>query len=278
VSDHALTGTSAHDRFQAFAEKKIAAAVAANLPPLTTEFDRTRGELEAIGNAWSRRLFDGDFYVSPPSDLTHPACSLVFVQSRDGNTGAQDPSTLGGGQVDKHLIYEGLSQVDADAVLSGSKTIHGEDIVFSVWHPQLVELRTSLGKPRHPTQIIATLGGLDLEEHLLFNVPEIPVLVLTIAAGASRMQPGFDVRPWVTPIIMDGPDDLSTAFEEFRSRGINRVSAVGGRHMAYLTTSPKDGGEPDTPLHPRPPDAIVLVRKHGTGPDTGVIFEHLQMR
>ena len=37
----------------------------------------------------------------------------------DGNTGAADPSTFGGGETDKHLIYEGLSRVAADGVLAG---------------------------------------------------------------------------------------------------------------------------------------------------------------
>ena len=72
----------------------------------------------------------------------------------------------------------------ADAVLSGAGTIGGGTIVFSVWHPQLVRLRADLGKPRHPIQIVATLQGLDLSEHLLFNAPEIPAIVLTVGGGA----------------------------------------------------------------------------------------------
>jgi len=52
----------------------------------------------------------------------------VFVQSRDGNTGARDPSSLGGGDTDKHLIYEGLSRVASDAVVAGAETIRGGNI------------------------------------------------------------------------------------------------------------------------------------------------------
>jgi hypothetical protein len=69
-------------------------------------------------------------------------------------------------------IYEGLSRAAADGVLSGAATIRGADIVFSVWHPELVALRASLGLPRHPMQIVATLHGIDLEHDLMFNVPE----------------------------------------------------------------------------------------------------------
>lgn len=272
-------------RFEAFASKKTAEATAAALPAYVTEFERATHGLERIGNEWSRRLFDGDFFASPPPGASRPACSLVFVQSEDGNTVINDPSKLGGGKTDKHLIYEGLSQVAADAVLSGANTLGG-DIVFSVWHPELVRLRATLEKPRHPIQIVATLRGLDFDQHLLFNVPDIPVIVLTIESGAAAMRGSIDARPWVQSIVMDTPGDLPAAFEEFRRRGIARISAVGGRTVAtqlldaglvqdlYLTTAPLPGGEPGTPVYPRPLKVRTLVRKHGTGPESGVIFEH----
>ena len=230
-----------------------------------------------------------NFYASPLPDSAHPACCLVFVQSRDGNTGTPDPSTLGGGETDKHVIYEGLSQIAADAVLCGAETIRGSEIVFAVWHPELVRLRAALGKPRYPIQIVATLGGMDVDECLLFNVPDIQVWVLTLASGARVMQEAFASRPWVRPLVMLRREDLPAAFESLRTFGIERVSAVGGRHLAtqlidaglvqdvYLTTSPRSGGEPGTPMYPRPLGARTLVRKHGTGPDAGVLFEHLQL-
>jgi riboflavin biosynthesis pyrimidine reductase len=277
------------ESFEIFASKKTAAANNATLRAFVTEFDRAPAGLERVGNEWSRRLFDGDFYTTPALNRLRPACGLVFVQSQDGNTVTNDPSTLGGGEGDKHLIYEGLSQVSADAVLSGANTI-GRDLVFSVWHPELARLRAALGKPRYPIQIVATLRGLDLDRYLMFNVPHIPVLVLTVSSGAAPMQRALDARPWVTPIVMERPGELPTAFEEFRSRGIGRICAVGGRTIAtalidaglvqdlYLTTSPLPGGEPGTPVYPRPLEARTLVRKHGTGPESGVVFEHLQIR
>ena len=111
---------------------------------------------------------------------------------------AGNPSTLGGGEADKHLIYEGLSRAAADGVLSGAATIRGSDLVFSVWHPELVALRASLGLPRHPMQIVATLHGLDLEHGLMFNVPELRVTVITGARGADAMRDGLAARPWIT--------------------------------------------------------------------------------
>jgi hypothetical protein len=106
-----------------------------------------RSRFTAIGNAWTRRLFDGPFYLSAAPRDGVPVTGLVFVRSRDGNTVAKDPGTLGGGEADRHLVYEGL----------------------------------------------------------------------------------------------------------------------------YLTTSPKTGGEPNTPLSL---EAKGVARRHGTGPDAGVVFEH----
>ena len=70
--------------------------------------------------------------------------SLVFVQSRDGNTGANNPAELGGGPTDKYLIYEGLSRVAADGVMAGASTI-GKSVFFSITHPQLVALAARVG-------------------------------------------------------------------------------------------------------------------------------------
>src|SRR5438552_1933080 len=147
-------------------------------------------------------MFDGAFYLSPPPSRDAPAVSLVFVRSRDGNTGAADPSTLGGGSTDKHLIYEGLSRVAADGVLAGAETIRGGDIMFSIWREELRDLRHTLGKPRHPVQIVATLRGLAFDETLLYNVPDLRVVVVTVRSCADAMREGLAARPWITPIVM----------------------------------------------------------------------------
>src|SRR5439155_6045072 len=98
-------------RFEALARRKEREALAAAIDPLATDVDCADDSVVAIGSAWSRALFDGPFYASPPRRAELPSTSLVFVQSRDGNTGAKNPSTLGGGEADTHLIYEGLSRV-----------------------------------------------------------------------------------------------------------------------------------------------------------------------
>jgi len=276
--------------FDEFAARKTREAEQADIPGLKTDFDRAPSRMIAIGNRWTLAAFDGPFYLSPATDARYPACNLVFVQSRDGNTGAKNPSALGGGETDKHVIYEGLSRVAADAVLAGAETIRGGRLVFSVWHPELVALRSALGKPRHPAQIVATLRGLDVEHALLFNVPDIPVFVLTVADCADLMGASFASRPWITPIVMREPKDIASAFESLKGAGIGRISCVGGRGIAgqlldaglvqdvHLTTSAVEGGEPDTPMYRKPLPMDVIVRKRGCGPEAGIVFDHFARR
>jgi len=276
-------------RFEEFAARKERAAIAAELAPFSTDIDKPTPTMVVIGNEWSRRMFDGPFYASRISSDRLPSTSLVFVQSRDGNTGAANPSALGGGDTDKHLIYEGLSRVAADGVLAGAETIRGGHLVFSTWHPELVGLRAALGLPRHPIQMIATLRGIAFDDALIFNGPDLRVVLLTVPQCAAALDHALSQRPWITPVVMDDPSDLRGAFEQFRALGIQRISCVGGRTIArqlidaelvqdlYLTTSPKDGGEPHTPLYPKPLQGRTIVRKQGTGADAGVVFEHLRL-
>lgn len=293
------TGIADLDRFAA---RKSAEADAASISPMITDSDpqllaRADGSdaadrwlsLTAIGNDWSRRVFDGDFYLSAQRDDGLPSTSLVFVRSREGNTVAADPASLGGGDVDKHLIYEGLSRVAADAVLGGAGTIRDGRLVLSIWRRELVELRASLQLPRHPAQVVATLGGLPLEQGLLFNVPSLPVFVITTHRGVDTMRAALTPRPWITPIVMASPHDLPLAFRELRARGVRRLSCIGGRTLAaqlveaglvqdlYLTTTPRSAGEPGTPFFAGPLPGRTIVRKRGTGPDEGVVFDHVAL-
>jgi len=275
-------------RFDDYCRAKEHAAVAAALPPYkTAAIDLHVGTFRAIGNAWSRTLFDGDFYRSTYVNLDIPVTNLVIVESREGNTGADDPATLGGGQTDKHLIYEGLSRVDADAVLAGATTARGDALIFSVWHPELVALRRDLGRTRHPAQVIvSSRSSLHIETALMFQVPEIPVYLVTTSDAASSLRLQVATRPWIQVIDGGQPLSMRTALGDLRSRGIETVTAVGGRktarallservvHDFYLTRSPKNAGEPNTPLLEAPIDASAVVTKMGTGPENGVRFVH----
>jgi len=255
-------------------------------------FDRAPAEgLRPIGNHWTRALFDGPFHVREPASLGMPALSLVFVQSREGNTAADDPSTLGGGETDTHLIYEGLSRVAADAVLAGASTARGEELIFSVWHPQLVALRRECGKPRHPAQVVVTASGdLPFDRELMFTTPDLRFMIAP-SDVASALRTRLSGRPWVEVIDAGQPLSMTAAMRQLNGRGLRVISVVGGRRTAtslireglvtdlYLTTSAISAGEPGSPFYigERPPLG-PLVEKAGRGAETGVRVEHLTMQ
>ena len=81
-------------------ERKTRQASAAAIPGFLTTVRGGHAGLTAIGNAWSREIFDGPFYVRDPGPV-EPSVSLVLVQSLDGNIIADDPATLGDQQ---HLL------------------------------------------------------------------------------------------------------------------------------------------------------------------------------
>jgi riboflavin biosynthesis pyrimidine reductase len=280
------------DRFDRYCRRKAAAAVNAAVPgfsTVTVAHPLPTG-LVAIGNEWSRRLFDGLFYRSVPDQQQRmPAVSLVFVQSADGNTGADDPSTLGGGETDKHLVYEGLARVDADGVLAGAATAAGDDTMFSVWHPEMVRLRAERGRPRHPAQIILTeRGDLPVHRALLYNEPSLRVIVIASTPGAAVLERRLPGRPWVEVIDGGQPVDVRRALSALYDRGISVISAIGGRRAAmslleanvvaelFLTSSPRPGGEPGTGLVLPPHRG--LLEKAGKDGERGVRFHHLLFR
>lgn len=275
--------------FERFAARKTREAERARISPFVTVEDAPAGRpLREIGNAWTRRCFDGPFHLFEPPDAL-PAVSLVFVQSREGNTGAENPDDLGGGPADKHLIYEGLSRVAADAVLAGARTAEG-NVFFSVWHPEIVRLRLELGLPRHPAQIVVTgRGCLDVDRTLMFNAPVAPVFVLGSAIACAQLGVAASTRSWLHLIPMED-DEVTSGLAQLRDRfAIRRVSAVGGRTTASslidaglvqdicLTTTGRSGGEPGTPFYVGhlPLTFETIVKKRGTDPSAAIAFEHL---
>lgn len=278
--------------FGSFARSKAKAAESAVFETFRTIVDDSaRFTLEAIGDSFVASLLDGPFFLSPVPRGPLPSISLVFVQSRDGNTEADDPAVLGGGSTDKHILYEGLSRLAADAVMAGASTVGRGRTIFSVWHPALVALRRELGKPRHPAQIVMTeRGNLPVETGRLFNVPEIPVVILSAGRSAARLAERTASRRWITVVSTGEPPDLRRGAERLREDlGIQRISAIGGRSAAtalidaglvsdlYLTTSPIRAGTPDTPLYTgtHPPHRELVVRKQSS---EDVVFEHFVLR
>lgn len=282
----------AAERLERYARKREAEAVAAELAGYSTVAEHPDDHVAALHDAWTDRLFDGAFYQShEPAQPGLPVVNLVFAESREGNTVADDPSQLGGGATDKHLIYEGLSRIDADAVLSGASTARSRTLVLSLWHPRLVALRLARGKPRHPRQVIVTASGeLPLEDGLMFQEPSLAACLIAPTAAVPALQARLRDRPWVEVIDAGQPVSLASGLRQLRDRGVRVVSAIGGRRTAqalldertiadlYLTTSPISAGEPGTPFYTGPALPLhLVVEKAGRAGEDGVRFRHYRL-
>jgi riboflavin biosynthesis pyrimidine reductase len=156
-----------------------------------------------------------------------------------------------------------------------------------------VALRSALGLPRHPAQVVITRrGGIDVERALLFNVPDVPVYIIASPGACERLESAVSCRSAIELIPMRG-NDLGTPLTYLRQkRGVNRISCIGGRATATalldggyvqdlcLTTTERDAGEPGTPYYAgtKTPALELMVRKRGEDPEYPITFEQFAVR
>jgi len=265
--------------FQEYCRRKEEAAMAAALAGFTTIAEEAGGaDLLSFGNAWTRRLFDGDFHRSAgPVSPELPSVSLIVTE--EGTLGTTVP----------HLLHEGLTRVDADAVLGGIGEPVSTDQICSVWHPELVKLRTERGLPRHPVQVLVTNScEVPFERCLRFHEPSLPVIVVTRSSMVATARARLRQSPWVDVIGAGDPLDLRAALTQLRDRGMAVVSAVGGRRIAttlldaglvtdlYITVREPGSAASALSFYNGPP--VVrrrLLSKAGRGQEGAVRFEHL---
>jgi len=265
--------------FRDYCRHKEEAALSASFAALTTIAEESGGaDLLSFGNAWTRRLFDGDFHRSAgPASPALPSVSLIVTE--EGLLGTTVP----------HLLHEGLTRVDADAVLSGIGPPGSGDQVCSVWHPELVKLRADRGLPRHPVQVLVTNScDVPFDRCLLFREPSLQVIVVTRTSLAGAARARLREYPWVDVIGAGDPLDLRAALTQLRARGVAVVSAVGGRRLAtslldaglvtdlYVTVREPGSAASVLSFYNGPP--LVrrrLLSKTGRGPEGAVRFEHL---
>ena len=265
--------------FQAYCRHKEEAALSAPLGGLTTIAEESGGaDLLSFGNAWTRRLFDGDFHRSAgPASPELPSVSLIVTE--EGLPGTTVP----------HLLHEGLTRVDADAVLGGIGAAESGDRICSVWHPELVKLRAERGLPRHPVQVLVTNScDVPFDRCLLFHEPSLQVIVVTRTSLVRAARARLRECPWVEVIGAGEPLDLRAALTQLRDRGMAVVSAVGGRRIAtslldaglvtdlYVTVREPASAASALAFYNGPP--LVrrrLLSKAGRGSEGAVRFEHL---
>ncbi|MBX6312278.1 MAG: dihydrofolate reductase family protein [Isosphaeraceae bacterium] len=159
-----------------------------------------------------------------------------FVTSLDGVVSLATPGHEGGGPISGHDPHDrmvmGLLRAVADAVVVGAGTQRAAN-PRHLWTAEYIApaladsyraLRARLGRPRPPLNVIVTGRGAIDPGRRVFRSGEVPVLIVTTAAGSRRLQ-GLGLPPSVQVAGTEGPDRLS-------ARSI--VEAVGRAHPSDM--------------------------------------------
>ena len=213
----------------------------------------------------------------------------MFVQSRDGNTVATNPSVAR-----RRRSRQASDLRRAVARRRRRRAGRGRD---GARRPnRLVGLASRAGRAARVAAAAATSGSdrrdgsrARSRRGRLFNVPA----AARRRRHRRRVRGADDAtpvakRPWITPIVtMPTARDLPGAFRQLRRLGVARISCIGGRTIArqlidagliqdlYLTTSAKTGGEPGTPLYPTPLDGeLDRAKARHRRRTPASIFEH----
>ena len=153
-----------------------------------------------------------------------------FVTTLDGVVALNEPGHAGGGDIsgfhrhDKMVM--GLLRAVADAVIVGAGTLRS--VPKHRWTAQYIypplagmyqQLRTSLGKPTPPLNVIVTThGAVDLDLPV-FQSGEVPVLLVTNTQGEERIR-AQNLQPSVklSAVQSTGPLSAQAILQE-----VNRV-------------------------------------------------------
>ena len=185
------------------------------------------------------RRYGADLTIALRRD--RPTIVSNFVSTLDGviafdtvgQTGGREVS--GGFTPDRFLM--GLLRATADAVLVGAGTVRSGS--GHVWTPGHVHppsraafatWRRQLGlAPRQPTTVIVTASGRIDPEHPGLNAPDVPVLLVTTAAGADRLRRvALPTTVEVTEAGENGRIDEDALLSNLAQRNLDLVVCEGG--------------------------------------------------
>ncbi len=122
-----------------------------------------------------------------------------FVTTLDGVVSLGVPGKSGGGEISGFNQHDrmvmGLLRAVADAVVVGAGTLRAvprhlwtAEYVYPALADEYRQLRTTLGKPEPPLNVIVTASGTIDVTLPVFQSGEIPVLVVTTLEGAQRIR------------------------------------------------------------------------------------------
>ncbi len=122
-----------------------------------------------------------------------------FVTTLDGVVALMVPGHESGGAISGNNQYDrmvmGILRAVSDAVVVGAGTLRSvpehlwtAEYIFPSLADEYVQLRTSLGKPEPPLNVIVSGSGNLVPNFRVFRSQEVPVLIVTTPSGAKRIE------------------------------------------------------------------------------------------
>lgn len=196
-----------------------------------------------------------------------------FVSTLDGVVSLRVPGKATGGPISGEnpadLMLMGILRACADVILEGAGTqrqaprssLHAAD-VYPPLAEAYAELRRRLHKPPTPRAVVVSAsGGLDLSQRL-FSSGEMPVVILTRAAGAHALATQtIPSSVEVKAVPGDGPLAANEMIEAL-GMGEGLLLVEGGPHLMtsfvadrrldelFLTMAPQVAGRDDGLMRP----------------------------
>jgi riboflavin biosynthesis pyrimidine reductase len=168
-----------------------------------------------------------------------------FVETLDGVVSLGLPGKAAGGPIsgsNQHdRLVMGLLRSVADAVVVGSGTLRSvpqhvwtAEYVFPALSDEYTQLRSQLGKPAHPLNVIVSGSGELDAGFTILEQTDVPVHILTTTKGAKTM--GSSVRHVDRTILTDG--DTIPAVDILRA-----LTDIGVGGLILLETGPQLTGQ-----------------------------------
>jgi riboflavin biosynthesis pyrimidine reductase len=212
-----------------------------DIPPLEVLYDAAAGDVvglpPALQNVYGRLVL--------PAESQAPHVLANFVETLDGVVSLSIPGKAGGGPIsgsnqhDRFLM--GLLRSVADAVVVGAGTLRSvpqhiwtAEYIFPPLADEYARLRSQLGKPPHPLNVIVSGSGALNEDFAILKQTEVPVHLLTTSRGAKKMGSSF---PHVDQTILTDGDTIP-AVDILRA-----LTDIGVGGLVLLETGPKLTGQ-----------------------------------
>jgi riboflavin biosynthesis pyrimidine reductase len=183
-----------------------------------------------------REIYGGDWILPDPARIYHYS---NFVMSHDGKVSFAVSGHEGGGAVSGFNAHDqwlmGLLRARADAVLVGANTLRTEsehlwtsDFIYPSDSALFHSLRAAEGREPYPLQVFLTRQGVIPPGAAVFDHPELRVVIVTTAQGATQLKNKGAIAADVV-VAGDTEVDMSVVHRRlFEDYGVRTVLSEGG--------------------------------------------------